>query len=125
MKKLLSVLVVGIALIVTSKVLLSQGDVNNPSAVEFVASVDHATVDGYELDILRPDNTVLQTINLGKPTPNASSVITAPLNVQPISFGNGYSVRVRARAGTAFSDYTVSVNKFNRVPGPPSKLSLR
>lgn len=118
-------LVIAAALLLIPLVGRTQGDVNNPAGVEFVASIDHATVDGYDLDILRPDSTVLQTINLGKPTPNASQVINAPLNVQPIAFGNGYSVRVRARAGTAFSDYSVSTNKFNRIPGAPSKLTLR
>lgn len=100
-------------------------DVNNPSAVAFTASTDHATIDSYELDILRPDGSVLQTINIGKPTPDANQTCTAPLNVQPIAFGTGYTLRLRARAGTAASDYTASVNKFNRVPGAPSKLTAR
>lgn len=101
---------------------VSAQDVNNPSGVTFTASPDHATVDSYELDILRPDATVLQTLNLGKPTPDATQTCTAPLNVQPVAFGNGYSVQVRARAGTAVSANAVSVNKFNRVPGSPSKV---
>lgn len=100
-------------------------DVNNPSAVTFTASADHASIDSYELDILRPDGTVLQTLNLGKPTPDATNTVTAPLNVQPIAFAAGYSVRVRAKAATAVSDYAVSVNKFNRVPGSPTKLTIK
>jgi len=100
-------------------------DVNNPSAVTFTASADHGSVDSYELDILRPDGSVLQTLNLGKPTPDGSNVCTAQLNVQPVSFGSGYSVRVRAKAGTAASDYAVSENKFNRVPGSPTKVVVK
>lgn len=100
-------------------------DVDNPSGVDFTASLDHATIDSYELDILRPDSTVLQTLNLGKPTPDASNTVHAPLNVQPVAFGVGYTVRVRAKAGTAFSPYALSVNKFNRVPGGPSKVTLK
>lgn len=100
-------------------------DVNNPSAVQFIASADHASVDSYELDILRPDGSVLQTLNLGKPTPDTTNTVTAPINVQPIAFASGYSVRVRAKAGTAVSDYAVSDNKFNRVPGAPSKLIIK
>lgn len=100
-------------------------DVNNPSAVTFTASPDHPSIDGYELDILRPDGTVLQTLNLGKPTPDATNTVTAPINVQPIAFASGYSVRVRAKAGTAVSDYTVSLNKFNRVPGAPTKVTVK
>jgi hypothetical protein len=101
---------------------VSAQDVNNPSGVTFTASADHATVDSYELDILRPDATVLQTLNLGKPTPDATQTCTAPLNVQPVAFGNGYSVQVRAKAGTAVSANALSLNKFNRVPGAPSKV---
>lgn len=100
-------------------------DVNNPTAVEFTVSTDHAAITSYEMDILRPDGTVLQTINLGKPTPDASNTVRADLNVQPVAFGTGYTVRVRAIAGTAASDYTDSINKFNRVPGKPGQPVLR
>lgn len=103
----------------------SPADVNNPSAVQFTASTDHGLIDAYELDILRPDGTVLQTLNLGKPTPDATNTCTAPLNVQPIAFASGYTVRVRAKAGTAVSDYAIGQNKFNRVPGPPTKVTVK
>lgn len=100
-------------------------DVKNPSGVEFTPSVDHAGVDSYELDILRPDGTVLQTINIGKPEPDAANLCRASLNVQPIAFGKDYSVRLRAIAGTSASDYVLSVNKFERAPGGPSKLTIK
>lgn len=100
-------------------------DVKNPSAVEFTPSPDHALVDSYELDILRPDGTVLQTINIGKPSPDATNTCRAPINVQPVAFGVGYRTRLRARAGTAFSDYTLSLNAFERAPGGPSRLIAR
>lgn len=96
-------------------------DVTNPSAIVFTPSTDHALLDSYELDILRPDGSVLQTINVGKPA-IVNAECTAPVNVQPIAFASGYSMRLRAKAGTAFSPYTVSVNKFDRAPGGPSKL---
>jgi len=123
MKLLLRGWLIVVALLLCSGVAAAQTpDVNNPSAVTFTPSTDHATVDSYELDILRPDATVLQTLNLGKPVPDGTNTCTAPVNVQPIAFGAGYSMRLRAKAGTAVSDYTVSLNKFNRVPGPPTKL---
>lgn len=100
-------------------------DVNNPTAVAFTPSTDHALVDSYEVDILRPDGTVLQTLNVGKPVPDATNTVTATVNVQPIAFANGYSMRVRARAGTAASDPALSLNKFNRVPGAPSKVTAK
>jgi hypothetical protein len=100
-------------------------DVQNPRSVEFTASPDHALIDSYELDILRPDGTVLQTLNIGKPVPDSTNVCNAPVNVQPVAFATGYSMRLRARAGTAVSTDTVSVNKFDRVPGPPSRLTAK
>ena len=100
-------------------------DVDNPSQVLFTPSVDHALIDSYELDILRPDGTVLQTLNLGKPAPDATNTCAANINVQPVAFNTGYSVRLRAKAGTAYSVYTASLNKFNRVPGGPSKLIIK
>lgn len=100
-------------------------DVNNPSAVTFTASADQASIDSYELDILRPDGSVLQTLNIGKPTPDATSTCLATVNVQPIAFAAGYSMRVRAKAGTAYSDYAISQNKFNRVPGGPTKVVIK
>jgi hypothetical protein len=99
-------------------------DVNNPSGVTFTASPDHATIDSYEMDILRPDATVLQTLNLGKPTPDATQTCAAPINVQPVAFGAGYSMQLRARAGTAVSVNIPSLNKFNRLPGAPSKFII-
>jgi hypothetical protein len=101
-------------------------DVDNPSGVQFCPSADHATVDSYELDILRPDGSVLQTINIGKPAVSATDgSCTAAVNVQPVAFANGYSMRIRAKAGTASSSNVVAINKFNRVPGGPSKLIVK
>lgn len=97
-------------------------DVKNPTVVEWVASADHAASDSYELDIVKPDGTTLQTLNMGKPAPDANQVCRATLNIQPIAFAKGYSTRLRAKAGTAVSDDTLGLNKFERAPGPPSKL---
>lgn len=101
-------------------------DVDNPRGVVFTPSPDHAVIDGYELDLLRPDGSVLQTLNLGKPAIDpATGDCAADVNVQPVSFGLGYSMRLRAVAGAIASDYTPSVNKFNRRPGSPSRLIAR
>jgi hypothetical protein len=81
-------------------------------------------VSSYELDILRADGSVLQTINIGKPAP-VSNLCKAPINVQPVAFGKDYSVRLRAIAGTASSDYSVTSNKFERAPGGPSKVIVK
>jgi hypothetical protein len=105
-------------------------DVNNPTAVQFTASADHASVTGYTLDILRADGTVLQTLDLGKPVPAATTnLCTVAMNVQPITFGVGYSVRVRAYVAAtpanAVSDWALSSNKFNRVPGKPGAVTVQ
>jgi hypothetical protein len=97
-------------------------DVNNPSAVTFTASIDHAKVESYDVLIIRPTGAILQTLNVGKPVPDATNTCTVQLNVQPIDFGIGYTLRVVAKAGTATSDPANSENKFNRIPGPPSKV---
>lgn len=96
--------------------------VDNPTSVTFTASIDHAAIDSYEVDIVRPDGSILQTLNVGKPTPDATNTCTAPINVQPIAFNNGYWMQVRAAAGSAKSTSTVSQNAFNRIPGAPSKV---
>jgi hypothetical protein len=111
-------------MLVAAPAYAQEPQVKNPSAVEFTPSIDHAVVTAYELDILRPDGSVLQTINLGKTEP-VDGVVKAALNVQPVAFGRDYSVRVRALVGTAASDYEVSVNKFERAPGGPSKITIK
>ena len=105
-------------------VFAQDAQVKNPSAVEFTPSADHALVSAYELDILRPDGTVLQTINLSKPSP-IDGVCRAEINVQPVAFGKDYSVRLRALAGSAASEYAVSANKFERAPGGPAKVIVK
>lgn len=111
-----------------SSALLSSGAVTavtNPTHVSFTASVDHAVIDGYELDILRPDGSVLQTLNLGKPVPDAGNLCTVDLNVQPVAFGLGYSVQVRAKAGSIASENAPSVNTFDRRPGKPGGPEIK
>jgi len=100
-------------------------DVNNPTRVEWTPSADHATIDGYSMDIVSPTGTIIQTIDAGKPAPDATNTCSAALNVQPVAFGAGYTIRLRARAGTVFSDPAISLNKFNRIPGPPSKGTIK
>lgn len=119
MKTLIALVVV----LLSWPALLEAQTVTNPRGLTFTASADHLTIDGYSLDILRADSTVAATADLGKPTP-VTNVCTVTLNSQSLAFGNGYSVRVRARAATAVSDWALSVNTFNRVPGAPGRPTL-
>ena len=98
-------------------------DVNNPTAVQWTASADHNApgFDGYTLYIFDPVGVPLNPIDLGKPVPDGTNTCVATINVQPIKFGNGFTVQLRARAGSSFSDPAMGENKFNRVPGSPSK----
>jgi hypothetical protein len=121
MKKLLTVLALVLAFAAPAVAQTAEPQVKNPGAVEFEPSADHALVGAYELDILRPDGSVLQTINLGKPSP-IEGICRSAINVQPVAFGKDYSVRLRALAGSAASDYALSLNKFERAPGSPSKV---
>jgi len=103
----------------------TQTNIRNPTGYEFTASTDHTLIDRYDLDILNAAGTVIQTLNIGKPTPNGTGLITGALNVQPITFGAGYSIQVRAIVGTVASDNAVSSNKFDRVPGKPGLPLLK
>jgi hypothetical protein len=96
--------------------------VKNPNAVEFT-SADHATITGYEVDILS-GATVISTLVLGKGT-LAGGIVTLPLNVQPIAFGT-YTLRIRAVASaTLKSENSVPSDPWDRVPGPPSKPTIK
>lgn len=116
---LAAVLVIGVGILYAQI-----ADVDNPTKFSFTASSDHGTIDAYEADIVDSTGVIVQTLALGKPTPDASNTITINLNVQPIKFANGYSIRVRAKAGTTVSTDAVSQNKFNRRPGAPGGVKI-
>lgn len=76
----------------------------NPSTVAFTASADHATTDKYTLELNRA-GAVTKTVDLGKPTPDATNTITAPLTA--------LLAGVPACAGPADGCYTVTVTASN------------
>jgi hypothetical protein len=100
-------------------------NVNNPTALEWVASSDHAAADGYTVELLNADKTVRQSIDAGKPVPAATTnIVRLAINVMPFPFGAGYTARVRTRAGTEVSAWTVSENTFARVVGAPGRTVM-
>lgn len=91
----------------------------NPTGAEFTASPDHATITSYEIGwFLGGATSPVSTVDLGKPTPNASNVCTVVINVMPLPF-NEYTAKVRAKAGTVYSEWSDPSNPFQRVPGRP------
>ncbi len=105
--------------------------VKNPVGLAFTSS-DHnnTAVTGYEIDIVRPDGTVAQTLTIAKSatTVVAGEVVVA-LSVQPIAFGS-YTFRARTVASVPVNGSLVSVNSvpsdsWDRVPGAPSKPKVQ
>jgi predicted phage tail protein len=86
-----------------------------PTAVVFQKSPDHATlVTSYRLDVFAPSAnpstaTPIATVNLGKPTPDASGVITAPQSAFFLALAPGtYQATVTA-IGSAGSSRSAAV----------------
>jgi hypothetical protein len=109
-------------ILLTFAVAVSAQTIRNPSVCTFTASVDHAQITSYTIGYFLPGATdPVQTADLGKPTPDATSTITSTLNVMPLTFGAAYIAKVKAVAGAVASDWSTPSNPFDRVPGPPSK----
>ena len=89
--------------------------VKNPSAVSFT-SADHATVTGYEVDVVNGAGAVVQTIVTGKGTQAADGTVTLSLNVQPITITTDlYTFRIRAVVGTIKSVDSPSSDPWERA----------
>ena len=98
----------------------AQTTVVNPSAVTFTASADHADLTHYVLGYFAPGATApVMEIDLGKPTP-VVDVITLPLNIKPLGWPQGYTVKVKAIAAVGVeSEWSLPSGPFNRQPGKP------
>lgn len=120
--KPLQVVAVGIviALVMGVSPALAQ-TVRNPTKVEFTPSPDHAQVTSYEIGwFLGAATDPVSTVDLAKPIPDAANLCTAVINVMPLPF-NEYTAKIRAKAGTVASEWSLASNPFQRVPGPPAK----
>jgi hypothetical protein len=99
----------------------------NPTLAEWVCA-DHDRDDQHELTIYENTATgvAITTILLGDPVyaDPATKLVRASLNVQPIAFGSYYATLV-AVAGTVKSDPSPASNIFERVPGAPSKPTIK
>lgn len=100
--------------------------IKNPRQLAFTSS-DHALVDRYEIDVLKLDGSVVQTLTVQKADTSVDSAtgdILVSLNVQPIAFGQ-YQFRVRAVAGTVSSDNSANSDTWERAPGQPGKPAVK
>ena len=100
------------------------GNVVNPTRVCFQVSPDHDVLDRYDLDLIDPGGFVVNTINMGLPSPVLTGdgtrwVSWDDLNVQPTSFGVGYTAVARAVGADAASPNSDVSNAWDRVPGRP------
>lgn len=112
-------------------------NVVNPRYAEFTASIDHNATDvtgapiltRYELQIF--DNTnefgVGQPVNLNKPIPNASNVITVEIKDTILALPSGsYKTRVAAigPGGLNVSEYSNSFDVNKDLPLSPVSLTI-
>ena len=100
------------------------GNAVNPTRVCFEVSPDHDLLDHYDFDIIDPSGSIVNTLNMGLPAPvltgDGTRWISWPnLNVQPTSFGVGYTAVVRAVAALAMSPNSDVSNPWDRVAGRP------
>jgi hypothetical protein len=66
---------------------VNESPVKNPNFAEF-ESLDHDRISYYEFDIVGPDGTVLQTIQIPKSTTTISgNIVTAPIKLHPLQPG--------------------------------------
>lgn len=97
--------------------------VKNPTKAIFT-SPDAASVTGYEVDIIGPTGTVVQTLTFPATAPDANGDVTLTLNVQPVAFGV-YTAVVRAVSAGLKSVNSEPSNTWERVPGQPSKPKVQ
>lgn len=106
---------------------LAAQTVLNPNTVEFTASPDHATkaadgtpiLDHYDWLVVQssPTGALFMTVNLGKPTPNASNTITVTPSFATLGIGTTYYSFVEA-VGPFGSSRSAASNPFANQSGP-------
>jgi hypothetical protein len=105
--------------------------VPNPRLINFTASPDHQSITVYEVGwFLSGATSPVGTTDLGKPAPDTVPTCSSPvpcveasINVMPLPFAE-YTAKVRARAGTLYSEWSLPSNPFVRVPGSPGGVPV-
>ena len=99
--------------------------IRNPSGATFTPSADHATITSYEIGwFLTGAVEPVSTVDIGKPAPDGTNTCAIAINVMPLAF-NEYTAKIRAKAGTVYSDWSDPSNGFQRVPGRPGKPAVK
>ena len=97
--------------------------VKNPTILTFTsADHNHPQATGYEIDIVKPDGTIVQTITVPKAstTVNSAGSVVVAINVQPVAFGL-YTFVSRLMASAIKSPNSPPSDQWERTPGAPSK----
>jgi hypothetical protein len=102
----------------------SSQTVTNPTKAEFTASADHATITLYEIAWFTGATQVGTVVDIGKPTPDANQLCLVTINTQPLPFAT-YTAKVRAKAGTVYSEWSLASNPFDRVPAAPGSPTVK
>lgn len=94
--------------------------VKNPTKAIFKPGADAAAVTGYELDIIKADGSLSQTLSFPAQVPDAAGDVTLTLNLQPVAFGT-YTAVVRNVYNAVKSINSNVSDPWERAPGQPSK----
>lgn len=93
--------------------------VRNPRYAVFECP-DHALDTNHDIQILKPDGSVLTTLtDVGDPDA-VGGTVTVQFSVQPIAFGQ-YRARVRAKAGALVGDWSEPSDVWERAPEQTGK----
>lgn len=93
----------------------------NPGHVEYTVSPDHATLTKYTLGFFLPGATdPVQSQDLAIVAPDGTGKVTQAINAVPLTFGVGYTAKLKAVAGAVSGEWSAASNAFDRAPLPPT-----
>lgn len=102
----------------------AQTIVKNPTKAIFNPGPDNALITSYEIDIIKTDGTVAQTLSFPKQAVDANGEVTLSINVQPVAFGD-YTAVVRNVFGAYKSINSAPSDLWQRVPGQGGKPKMQ
>lgn len=98
----------------------------NPGHVEYTVSPDHATLTKYTLGFFLPGATdPVQSQDLAIVAPDGTGKVTQAINAVPLTFGTGYTAKLKAVAGAVSGEWSEASNPFSRAPLPPTVPAVK